>query len=575
MNPANPKEAIPPEPAARSGTGALYWVFVLSSLIIFVDRALLADQIQLFGVLFDDAYISLRHAHNFALGHGFNFNPGERVEGYTNFSWTALMSLAFFLDLSPELWIKGVGIVSGMALVVATATLARPLIGDTPSGLLALAMAFADGLPLYAVSGLETILFAALLTAGFALLFRQAWVTASLVFALAAMTRMEAVIVYGVAAAYALWVARSLALESGSWNAALQTLAKMALPFGVVFGGFYLARWSYYGYPFPNTYYAKVGTALNSYERGLAHFQQMTAHAGLSIPIAVAVVATAVTVAATLMRRKDASVAEAGQAGSPSGRGTAGKILTLVAASGIYLLYTIRVGGDEHITFGDRFLYHILPVLVVAIVSVITLAVSTTILPALRSSAPSEGDGRGFRLVAIITSAALALAFTQYRCPAIQRTYEGITGWASLGVYLAKTAEPEDVVAVSAAGAIPYFSGLRAIDMYGLADLHIAHSENPDLGSGLAAHEKSDMAYVLGRKPRYLSDWVRPGALRRFEGYRLAAVVRMDGSEIDPARVLELNGQFDAAEIQRLRNGEGSIPGEYSFALYERRAGRR
>ena len=37
--------------------------------------------------LLDDAYISARYARNLAEGHGLVFNPGERVEGYTNLAW--------------------------------------------------------------------------------------------------------------------------------------------------------------------------------------------------------------------------------------------------------------------------------------------------------------------------------------------------------------------------------------------------------------------------------------------------------------------------------------------------------
>ena len=39
----------------------------------------------------DDAYISFRYAHNFVKGQGLVFNPGERLEGYTNFLWTLLL----------------------------------------------------------------------------------------------------------------------------------------------------------------------------------------------------------------------------------------------------------------------------------------------------------------------------------------------------------------------------------------------------------------------------------------------------------------------------------------------------
>jgi hypothetical protein len=37
------------------------------------------------GFTVEDAYISFRYARNFVQGHGLVFNPGERVEGYTNF----------------------------------------------------------------------------------------------------------------------------------------------------------------------------------------------------------------------------------------------------------------------------------------------------------------------------------------------------------------------------------------------------------------------------------------------------------------------------------------------------------
>ncbi|MCY3959730.1 MAG: hypothetical protein OXG65_15775, partial [Chloroflexi bacterium] len=35
----------------------------------------------------DDAFISFRYVRNLLEGHGLVFNPGEYVEGYTNFLW--------------------------------------------------------------------------------------------------------------------------------------------------------------------------------------------------------------------------------------------------------------------------------------------------------------------------------------------------------------------------------------------------------------------------------------------------------------------------------------------------------
>ena len=46
----------------------------------------------------DDAYTSFRYVKNFVEGNGLVFNPGERVEGYTNFLWVMILSLFYFLD---------------------------------------------------------------------------------------------------------------------------------------------------------------------------------------------------------------------------------------------------------------------------------------------------------------------------------------------------------------------------------------------------------------------------------------------------------------------------------------------
>ena len=43
-------------------------------------------------LIVDDAYISFRYADNLARGLGLVYNPGERVEGYSNFLWTLLLA---------------------------------------------------------------------------------------------------------------------------------------------------------------------------------------------------------------------------------------------------------------------------------------------------------------------------------------------------------------------------------------------------------------------------------------------------------------------------------------------------
>ena len=49
--------------------------------------ALLAWLTSVAWFLTDDAFISFRYVRNLLEGHGLVFNPGEYVEGYTNFLW--------------------------------------------------------------------------------------------------------------------------------------------------------------------------------------------------------------------------------------------------------------------------------------------------------------------------------------------------------------------------------------------------------------------------------------------------------------------------------------------------------
>src|SRR5262249_35012416 len=74
---------------------------------------------------------------------------------------------------------------------------------------------------------------------------------------------------------------------------------------------------------------------------------------------------------------------------------------------------------------------------------------------------------------------------------------------SEVGRWLRDHAPPEAGIAVNAAGAIPYFSRLPTIDMLGLNDARIAHSDMPRMGEGRPGHEKGDGADVLSGSAYY------------------------------------------------------------------------
>ena len=65
--------------------------------------ALLAWLTSVAWFLTDDAFISFRYVRNLLEGHGLVFNPGEYVEGYTNFLWILeLAALWGLFGVRPE-----------------------------------------------------------------------------------------------------------------------------------------------------------------------------------------------------------------------------------------------------------------------------------------------------------------------------------------------------------------------------------------------------------------------------------------------------------------------------------------
>src|SRR5437016_10847074 len=54
----------------------------------------------------EDFYITLRYAENLAHGHGFVYNPGERVLGTTTPLYTLYLALAAWMGLDAATWGK-------------------------------------------------------------------------------------------------------------------------------------------------------------------------------------------------------------------------------------------------------------------------------------------------------------------------------------------------------------------------------------------------------------------------------------------------------------------------------------
>jgi hypothetical protein len=225
---------------------------------------LLAAQILWFWhATIEDAYISFRYARNWAQGLGLVFNPGERVEGYTNFSWTLLLGLAQRLGVDPILASKIMGVLATLAAVAVIIRIARGRISHDSAPLALWLAAASTSLAFWTVAGLETPLYLLLITLSLALylpLFSSTppsgWRAGlyALPLALASLTRPEAL---------------GLALLLMGWHfykGNRRDSARALLLYLLIFLPFLAWRWQYYGALIPNSLQAKAGffTALRT-----------------------------------------------------------------------------------------------------------------------------------------------------------------------------------------------------------------------------------------------------------------------------------------------------------------------
>ncbi len=239
-------------------------VRVVSILLIAVSLTFLVYQISRYYFATDDAFISYRYARNLLEGHGLVFNVGERVEGYSNFLWVLVNAVGLAIGTPPAVWSNAISIGLTFLLLILLAYYARRLApADSSLVLIAVAVFFLcvnRSFAVWATGGLETRLFTLLIFLGFVRspVFERnpgAWRYASIFFALAALTRMEAYLFFGLitlgeiipAHGFRTWTRR----DYTNWLA----------PFGAVAIGHFVFRMLYYGYPLPNTAYAKITEA--------------------------------------------------------------------------------------------------------------------------------------------------------------------------------------------------------------------------------------------------------------------------------------------------------------------------
>jgi len=420
----------------------------------------------------DDALISMRYVRQFVAGNGLVYNVGERVEGYSNFLWVMLAAIFGWAQVDLIWATQFLGMAFGVAILVTVAWFALRLRWPwVAPALLVTSGPFAA----WVMGGLETILFAFLLVVG-SIAFvheedkKRGWIS-GLLFGLLALTRPEGLMFAGLAILFrgVRWVRqrRLPAQHEWVWMIAL----------GLVVVPYYMWRISYYGYPLPNTVYAKsMGSHPRQFLEGAYYVLGALGALGGWLAVALPIV-----LVVTYHRREQ-------------------WVQFFAASVVLYFAFMFLSGGDWMPM--QRFLVQVLPILVIVIhagfVSLFELWKTSARFPQ-----PSVLLLLFGQLVFLICTSLEARFLTGIGAPS------GTSGSAPDIQYVTQHLRPGDAVAVDVAGAFAYYLPLetRVIDVNGLADGHISHVA-PQFPGGLWGRGdgfgKWDIDYVLAQNPRFV-----------------------------------------------------------------------
>ncbi|KPJ62040.1 MAG: hypothetical protein AMJ42_00310, partial [Deltaproteobacteria bacterium DG_8] len=424
----------------------------------------------------DDAFISFRYAKNFINGHGLVWNIGEQppVEGYTNFLWVIVISLFMKMGFEPVMFSKILGIFFGLWCVFLT-YLFSEIILQRKSFLNLIApviLTCSSPFAIWSTGGLETQMFTFFtLAAGIIYLYEiqhnKITSLSAILFALASLTRPEGVLIFGVTCLHRffhlLLMKRSLFCR--------KTLIWL-LTFIIIYFIYFYWRFNYYGFIFPNTYYAKTGGGLHQLWRGCIYLKRFILFTKWPILTGLSFLSLFTSSRSILIY-----------------------LLMLTISFSVYIVY---IGGDFMKMF--RFFVPILPLMAILVQEgIISL-----------NQWFSRLINRPFVKISVIACCSfifiisLTMEFTatlKGRKHPPRGRKQVARGGIARGKWLRQHASPDETVAALAIGAISYYSELNTIDRFGITDIHIANTKMPHVGKGVPGHEKHNLSYILSRKP--------------------------------------------------------------------------
>jgi hypothetical protein len=410
----------------------------------------------------EDAAMLLRYAENFAGGAGIVWNAGEDpVEGATDFLFVVGVGLLQRIGIKAADAARLIGFTAHLATVLLIYLFSRrvlacgTVLSFTAASFLAIGPALrhveaAFGTPFFALFTTMLWCFGVVIAYGRDSRWHQiGFVGAGL---LAGLARPEGVFMF-------VFVLAGVVVYKGL-RTSRRFLVYSLSAFVFLGGCYFLWRWTYFGYPFPNAFYKKGGGALyySSLVQSIANVIRM------SLPFFLVLGLTYVFKVAEWWRWRAKSSYESADSkcrGWPSWR------WLLLLGFPVVGFTVIWVFLSDEMNFFMRFQYPILPIVLLG-----ALTVLERLTPSVRAMMESKGSNGNFELLIIV----LMIGTLGY--PHVKNGYISATrdGRYDVALLLRDYRDRGYTMAVTEAGLLPWVSGWRAIDAWGLNDESIAHA---------------------------------------------------------------------------------------------------
>ncbi len=451
----------------RTRLRAIPWLFLVSAAV--AVGLIVLHTLRFPRFFFDDAFISLRYADRLRSGHGLTWTDGERVEGATNFLWVIAVAIVGIFNEGLVNSTRTLGVVSTAVGLVALmwAHRTRSASQWVRTWFPGVAVASLGPIAAWSVGGLEAPFILAGLGVSLVLAFRiverdeferRAAVGLGAVLSMLAFTRPDGTL-FTAATCLGLVLARPR--SRAVWKSAFVAGAVSSAAFAALS----LFRRAWFGAWVPNTA-SKFGFSRQHMTLG---WQYVTRDVTLWSPLLVLgglAIVVAVFVPATRRR-----------------------VSIIVPSLIVWVAYVIIIGGDF---MPER------RQLVPGLFLLCALAAEAV-------GAIAQLSGWAALAAWLIGFSACGLtAWWQRDDWAVADANNADWYWEGrpIGLFFKKAFGDKDpLLAVDAAGALPYFWGQRALDMLGLNDKYLATHPPANLDDSSVGHALGDGAYVLRRKP--------------------------------------------------------------------------